>query len=405
MKMKLYGDDSNSGVMQCGRHAMIFRSKNSGSNLYRRELCPGSAAAEDGLPEFEVDNFFAKKGTRLHEIEAEGELDDSGLKLLEKRAIMKNERLSNEFVAGIFRHLQLGDPGTPVIYRERELFFYDHRLEPVAPLMAGHADEIRHYPKHNIAFVFDSKFGLHPVTQADSNLQLGFYTVAAADDIGGEKFYAAIRQPFLKAPQDFHHVQYLPGDVDDMRDKILAIVAATEAEDAPRRPSVDACWFCRAKGTAKCPESLAFLEDVQRAQIKTMRPDHLESIADSIRMTAEIIESWKAQMRFILKNYPHLIKTYELGVETKTHAIKNAVAARNAVARSEMLGNPGQDLSAMDAEFLGACKVSIPDLARAVGKYNALTEKDALATVMGLGDEIIESKPKERALKRKRGLE
>ena len=44
------------------------RANTSASNIARRELCPGSAAAEEGLPE--EDSEDAEEGTLLHKIDA-----------------------------------------------------------------------------------------------------------------------------------------------------------------------------------------------------------------------------------------------------------------------------------------------------------------------------------------------
>jgi hypothetical protein len=377
-----------------------YRSINSASSLHRRMLCPGSAMAEEGLPEVEANNFFAAKGTMLHAVEAAdpemGDMTD-GLKLLEQRAIAKNKRLSDEFAAKVFAHLKIEQPGDCLTYRERDFYLCDERNEPEAPLVVGHADEIRWYPDHKITFVFDSKFGSYPVTPADSNLQLGMYTVCAHDDIGGERFYAAIRQPFLKSPLDFHHVEYTEADIADVRAKILEIIRDTQKPNASRNPSVDACWFCRAKGTPRCPESALFIEDVKRAKILTMRPAELEKIGDSVRVSETIIAAWYLRMRMVLKTYPQLIKEWELGPEIQLHDIPHAATAREAIFGAKLLG---EDLQIADHLFLQACAVSIPKLRELVAKHQGIPETQAAEAVFALG--VHTSKPKERSVRRKK---
>lgn len=379
----------------------IYRSLNSGSNIFRRRLCPGSASAEEGLPDVEQNNIFAAKGTQLHAIEAADsdftEELTAGLKQLEKRALDKNKRLSDEFVAKVLAFNNIGEPGDCLTYRERDFYLSQENGEPVAPLVVGHADEVRYYPSHNITFVFDSKFGTYPVTPADSNLQLGLYTICAHDDIGGEKFYAAIRQPFLKSPLDFHHVEYLKDDIRTVRAEILDIIAATENPDAPRIPSIDACWFCRAQGTPRCPESQVFLDEVKRAKVLTMKPAELEAMGEKVGIAEVICKSWHLRLKYIMDNYPAAITKYEFGTQQQVHSIPDPVLARERIFQSGLLGD---DLQEADKLFLSCCDVSIPKLREAAAKKKGIPESQAAQEVFSLG--VHSSKPKERSIKKKK---
>lgn len=373
-----------------------FRAITSASNLLRRKLCPGSPTAERGLPEV-GNKVFAETGVMLHDLEFDETKSREELQLIQQRALAKNKRVTEEY---IMRVLSLNNiveqPGDRVTFKEREFFLCDERMEPVAPLVPGHADEIVTFPKYKIVFIFDSKFGRYGVTRADSNLQLAFYTVTAHDDIGGEKFYAAIRQPYLPSPQDFHDVHFLPEDVTAARREILQIIAETQKPDAPRIPSVDACWFCRACGTPNCPESMSFISDIQRAKIMSMRPVELEAMGDVMRMAQTIINNWYERIEYILAHYPQVLKHYELGPQQTVDAIPNPEQALNVMIAQNMFGNVNVDEAT--TKFLECCKPSIPDLASAIAKAQGITEQNARTAIHALG--IVASKPKKRSLRK-----
>jgi hypothetical protein len=55
----------------------MSRALTSASNLFRRQLCPGSARMEEGLPD--EDSEMSREGTLLHDYAANSEYDTSFL--------------------------------------------------------------------------------------------------------------------------------------------------------------------------------------------------------------------------------------------------------------------------------------------------------------------------------------
>src|ERR1035441_7482672 len=165
-----------------------FRAAISASNFYRRALCPGSLNAECGLPDVGGINAAAERGTFLHDKEFQPDQPRTDVKAHELRALEKNKSMSEAFVKATFARLNIEDPGECQVHKEREFFLTRDGKQPISPPVPGHADEILYYPKHEIVFIFDSKFGRYPVTKAELNWQLRIYFLMALDDIGGKTF-------------------------------------------------------------------------------------------------------------------------------------------------------------------------------------------------------------------------
>lgn len=389
-----------------------FRAIISASNLYRRKLCPGSAAAEDGLPDFSP-NAAQRLGNNLHYKEFDEDESREALKAGELRALEKNKRLSDEFVAQTFRDLEIQDPGPVKLFKEREFFLSDSDGNPVNPAVPGHADEVRWYPKVKVAFVFDSKFGRKPVAPAESNYQLRFYFVVVRDEIGGDLVFGAIRQPYLSAPDDFHSVEYNASDTEVARAEILGIISDCQKPNAKRIPSEDACTYCKAQCTKRCPESYDFIRSLKRLHIVQMGPDKLEALGPDIMVAENVIEAWYDRMHMIAEKYPELLKRYGLARTQFTHSVPNIAGAyqklshffeqeRNTITYDGFL------------KFVGhCCKLSLPQIRNYFVKHQNMTEDDAEALIIrALGqqfegdeypveDALIFSKPKRRMLVQK----
>lgn len=363
-----------------------FRALTSASNLYRRKLCPGSAIAEEALIELKSSKASVQ-GTILHDREATDDLSADDLKAAEQRALAKNRRLTDDFIAAKLQALGIADPGERKVYKEREFFLCDDKGEPVYPPVPGHADEIVSFPAHRIVFVFDSKFGRYPVTRAELNYQLRCYAVMIHDDIGGDVIYAAIRQPYLPAPLDFHAVEYRAEDVAAARKELLEVIAETKKSEAKRAPSLDACMFCRARGTVRCPESMVFIKDVLRAKVMQLHPHKLEQMGPEMKMAIRVADAWYERIRYIGEKYPELLKLYELGDQQFVHTVTD----------------PAQAASRFSADFDGAdgfmracCKVSIPKLAMHLSKSRGVPYDEAEKAIFSELGDILQATPKER---------
>jgi hypothetical protein len=381
--------------------AAPFRALISASNMFRRRLCPPSAIAEDGLPEFSA-NAAQQQGNDLHGREEEGDWqEDEDMPANEKRALEKNARLTEAFVQDTFASLEITDPGPVKIFKEREFFLCDANGEPVYPAVPGHTDEVRWYPKVKILFCFDSKFGRSPVARAEINYQLRVYFVMCRDDIGGERVYCAIRQPYLRGPDEFHSVEYTADQTEQAREEILEIIAHCYSPVAKRRPSIDACTYCRAQGTSRCPESQQFIRQLDQIIVEKLDPEKLEALGPDIVAAKNVINAWEDRMRWVAERFPEMLHTYKLGIQQYVDSVKNPTAAHNRLSRFFPRGLE---------EFVEVCcKPSLPKLRVHLAKEHDMTEeaaKELLITELGqafeggepVEDALIISKPKARSL-------
>ncbi len=368
-----------------------FRALNSSSNMHRRALCDGSANAEEGLPELNA-KPASNVGTMLHKKEQDEDVTD--LKADQLRAIEKNKRLTAAFVASTLASIQQEageaiDFGQPVVFKEREFFLCDDKMEPVFPPFPGHTDEIIFYPNVEIAFVNDSKYGRYPVPKAELNHQLRCYAVMVHDDLGAKRIFSAIRQPYLPSPDDFHAVEYRADDIEPARADLLKILAKNKDPNAKRTPSIDACMYCRAKATPSCPESMEVVKMLNRAKVMTLSPGVMEQYGDEIIMAVNLAKAWYERLRMILTQYPELIKLYKLDTAQQVANVTDNAEAFKALAEH-----------LTPDEFISCCKISIPSLTAHLSKKLGVSSEAASNLIEDKLGELIKYTPKERSVKR-----
>lgn len=206
--------------------------KPSASKLSRYSDCPGAFHTEASLPTGES-SAAANLGTLVHRHLAgeKVELDEEGAKIA--------ARCREQYLE--IRDRIIGDePITASVVEERLWFGKD---------WSGAIDRIDFFG--DSALVVDYKTGRLEVDDASENLQLRAYAVLVAEHYKSVRtVYAAVIQPHTGAP---HGTVYDEHDLAQAREEIAGIIAATLKPDAPRRPSPDACKYCRA--LAICPEA------------------------------------------------------------------------------------------------------------------------------------------------------
>ena len=200
--------------------------KPSASSMGRYALCPGSWAAEQGIPDQTSDD--ATTGNRIHAWLA-GETmtvpltsDEVDLAL---RCREQEETLLNTVL-----------PYRDEIIRERRYWMGQD--------WSGKPDLVAIDSLSAEGVVIDYKTGRGEVTSADGNLQLRALAVLVGIHHGLTKVTVAIVQPMAGAPT---LCEYSFGDLIVARAEIGRIVDRINAPNAPRIPSRDACKYCKAK--------------------------------------------------------------------------------------------------------------------------------------------------------------
>lgn len=364
------------------------RALNSASNLHRRQLCPGSAAAEDGLPE--ESNDASAEGTLLHHHDASPDLSRDSLTQKQRDILDRNAGLRERFLAVKRDELQLHDE-TPVVFKEREFFLCDEELIPIEPAFPAHPDLILWYRKAKTAFIFDSKFGRNPVQSADVNLQLRTYGVVFNDECPCDRIYVAITQPWVAAPDDFHAAQYCGADMPHFKKELLGIIADTRKPFAPRRASVEACQWCKAK--ASCPEAAKIIYELAVAKVNGIAIPQLEKLWPEAKRARLVIDNMEERLKKIAKEHPDALQTLRLGGGGTTRRL-DAQRAFDALAAVE---GEAQAI----ALLLAASEVSLGKLASALAQGKGMKEDEAERWLESTLGEAISRAPREPQLVKK----
>lgn len=377
-----------------------FRADNSSSCLQRRMLCPGSAHAERGLPEEE--NEFSSEGDLLHWHDAHPEADRSGLTEKQRGILDSNHYLRERFLKTDLQRMEIAPESEFREFRDspeapHELFLCDENGMPLNPPFPGHPDVVRYYPEHQVAYIFDSKFGRKPVPAAYLNMQLRSYAVMFTENFDCRAVIAAITQPWLPHPDNFHAVEYSGEALPQYKREILSVLEATRPADAPRIPSVEACAFCKAK--AFCREALKVTTELAIVRIKELTVDELEAMGAEIEIAKTVINSWENRIKYIGEKKPELLKHYELGEPQIIKEITDPSAAFKVLREVGLLPKKVEEAIAL---FLSVSDTSRNQLEQLVARVNDLAIKDAQSKLSVALGSLISEKRKARSITKKK---
>lgn len=209
------------------------KNKPSASGMFRLALCPGSWQAEQKSPE-PPPSADAALGTALHAHMQHGTTPDDPthadaiLWCTTQETLLAEALLPNASLATIIREERLWAP-------------YE--------AYSGQADVI--YLSEDTALVLDYKFGRNAVEPAGSNTQLlALSNLVLTTFPKIHTVHAGILAPFVtrSAPQI---VTYTRPDLPAISTTIAGYISAATTPNAPLRPSLHACRYCRA--SASCP--------------------------------------------------------------------------------------------------------------------------------------------------------
>lgn len=247
---------------------MNTHDENSPSQLEKRIACPGSRAAEAGIPD--RDDEHSDRGTTLHGAMAQ---------LL--RAKTHDERCAVlcNFIRDDLEALELCLAEADAL---REKARAMHRADggSVLELIEYHVDlsemGIHHGGTLDFALVIpgrmawlrDWKFGSRIARWPKNNPQLQAYSVGLWTALGCETIEAGIYQPAVEEQGPAH--TWTAEDMPRIQDEIARAVARTFAPEAPLVPGKH-CQFCRAKPTCAVRAEQAGTVAVLRDPVAVMR--------------------------------------------------------------------------------------------------------------------------------------
>lgn len=309
--------------------------KPSASGMERLCLCPGSWRAEQLCPA-EAESADAAAGTRLHQHMEKGTVPEDAT---EAEAVEWCRRMERELAAEF-----LGEEDDP-FDRESRLWAKDGSF-------SGQPDVV--YLLRGRAVIIDYKFGRGEVASAPGNLQLAALAVLVGQAYPVDEVYAAILQPFVSRGRP-SVVRYSREDLQAAEAYLSNAFAKAQEPDAPLRPGVRQCKYCRANAT--CPAAL-------REALGCQAVERWEALAAPARaelwrraqLARKLADAIERRVKEDLKDGAEL-PGLELAPGRSTFTVTDAQAAFGIL--SEQLGITAE-------EFTACCKVGISALDKLV---------------------------------------
>ncbi len=339
------------------------------SCLKRRLQCPRSYWIEKELwdkKEAEEDSEVAAEGQLLHEAVC----DKSKRDKLNIEQLIALEKIDNTIA------YWMGFKPVKEVYYECKVStkhpegLSDYDISGTADLIIIHTD--------NTAVIIDFKFGRIPVDQAEMNLQVFAYALAAHDTFGVTSVTMQIAQPRV-----FNGIgePYSCSDFYAIRENLETIIGDCLNPDAKCEVGKE-CKYCAGKTYDACEEFRSKQMEVVAVKTEELRP--------VVTWTDDQIAKWLDKMSRLVEFTENTVKS-----EAKRRAIEKGNCSgyvatetngkRKAKDIMDLFGFV-DTLGIGDKEFLGLCSVSISNLesemakkiaAKAKANGERLTMKDA----------------------------
>lgn len=359
----------------------------SASGMERLALCPGSWAAERGLPE--TTSEWAAEGTLLHSVLA-GEITDEGLTDDQRWVVDRCRSIEANIIEAV---------AIDCTYVEREVRLAVSDGEGV--VFSGKPDVV-YTDGNGRALVLDYKTGRGAVPPAERNYQMRALAVLVAEKHGADDVFVALVHPRYSNDEGevFTLARYGHGDIVLADDELLGIVSNASAVNAPRVPGESQCRYCKAK--AQCPEATGQAIAIVPPSITVgMKPkdvalalplipaDELADLYDRCKLATMVADAVIDQAKARIEGGEEIP-----GLELKPGAVERKIDDPQ-----KAFDALGDTLTA--ESFIACCTVSVPKLQNAIGDALCLKgETSKKAAIQGLLGDVIELKPKAASLAR-----
>jgi len=382
----------------------------SASALYRLMNCPGSHAAQQGLPE--ISNPDAEEGTLLHAA------------LAGEEVALNDDRA--EFVdvceRQVGRLLETWKHAPDEVVTEERFaltrFGTCVRLRPgsrAAVTFSGQPDRVWINREAKSALLVDYKTGRVPAQRADENAQLAGLSVLIARTFKLEHITAAIVQPWCGKPTVVHYDAHA---LEVAHRWLLDLLADVERATPEDRTAGDWCRYCRAGLQGRCevfnaaatnqievmdPQSLASLDGkTQRAALWARAMElpgaRLAELYRGLAMVRRYLDAIEGVAKQRAADDPDFQQFYTLKDDGQgDREIQDAQAAFDRLAT----------LGVTAEQMLAAAKLSVPKLQQAVKeasgiksvsangakRYNLTTDQAGEKRAAALGDTMTRKTP------------
>lgn len=359
------------------------------SALPRLSLCPGSRSACKGLKG--SDTAASLGGVRTHkaieEYYLKKEFSAAGLG-------EREEKIARWFIEKADAEITKHGGCVKVVpeLQMRSMLSPDVRLTGQADLVVLCND--------GVWLLFDWKCGYLEVEEAAANVQLSGYAVLLSQTVFRHEPSGPIHALLFSSGNEraLTGTVYEDATIEKARSNVLSLIVNSNDPEAQRCPSDEACRYCLAHGTDRCPESLA---DVMAAPALLRPYEVMPGMKDCKRLFDAIktVESFGNKFLPMLKeavtaNPEGWAEYFTLQFTGNMRTIEDAQLCYNQIVETEKL------LTA--EEFLALVKVPIGALEDAVKeplKALGVPVKEQKLHVAGLLGENLKLEPKAPSLK------
>lgn len=337
----------------------------SASGIERIALCPGSwnlekkAIQEAKLPQLE--NDYAESGTRVHASFAEEDGADDALDMDEERAVEIAKVQEEQIIAEYFR-----EANDITIEREKR-YWLRNGIRPIAScrvdVLAYSWEELSLGRKISYGLILDLKSGWgNSVPESPRNWQLLTEAVITSLHYGFERVGVGLIQPRVKGVKDIVIAEYGPAELMTAKIELEKVLVGARDENAPRRASLRACEYCKAKFI--CPEAQSALSLTAKTELSVMTPEQAGRLVEAAQLAAKLSSDILRTAKLLLINNPQAIAGYRLKPGAAPSPITDTAKCY-------------QNMSAMftAAEFTALCKVGKKALKEAYQRKTGLKGK------------------------------
>jgi len=291
----------------------------SASSFEQLDLCPGSVRAQEGLEEERTKD--AKHGEETHEALAGNLPPPTDL------AKLNTFTECQEIEANLLEEwkVTIGYKEGDTIQEVRE-----HRLplyQGYSKVATGKFDVYYLHEESKSALCIDYKtlYGDH--APAPGNQQLRGAAIMIADEYLCRNVTVALIQPnaYPKASSCTYDTQTLS----HARQERFQRLKAARDPNAPRIPGKKQCAFCKARATARCPESIEKCTEITKVDTTAIVNQVTPDLVDLYFTVKPIMEAIKARAEDQLAKDPHSIPGYTLGKGRKSTRYTDPVAIYN----------------------------------------------------------------------------
>ena len=294
----------------------------SASGALRDRLCPGSHIASRDLPELPRED--AEKGAAVHawlhwrRLRMETDLPEPVCDYeLAGRCWDMECKAIGAWLASIEGRINAEELANMVTYSEKRFWLVLH-LKEVVIKHSGQADCALVCGQH--ALILDSKSGWLEAVPPQSNEQLRDLSVLIGTEHPVlESVTVQIVQPFAEpnppAVYDRH-------DLNVAHLQLVDRIKQSNDPFAPRTPHPEACRFCKAKGTNRCPETQNAVMKLSETQ-QSLIANPTKELIQAAKLAKVIAEQILEVARTLLEKDPNCIPGVTLKPNPSNRPVTN----------------------------------------------------------------------------------